>query len=129
LHGNKVLFYCLNKVLRLHLFDFNRTLSNSELYDQSGIRSFTSLSIINDCKMLLKLVTNPSNFCFTTNLMSLTSFSVRFPDKLIFFDASKHRAGRNRAKQISEIIPFEWLNLSLVTFSSRLKRAVPLNMA
>jgi len=73
-------------------------------------------------KMLLKLVINPSNFCLTTRLMSLTSFSVRFPEKLIFFDASKRKAGRNsflnRAKRISKLIPFEWLNLILETFTS-----------
>jgi len=96
---------CLKKVLRLHMFDFDRSLTNSELYERSGIRSFASLTLINECKMLFKLVTNPSNFRLTTRLMSLTSFSVCFPDRPIFFDASKRKPGRNsfpnRAKRIN----------------------------
>jgi len=118
----------LNRVLRYHCFDFDRSLSNLELCTKSNIRSFNSLRIINECKTLFKLVTNPTNFTLTTRLFSQITYSNRFPGKPIFQNWSKRKTGKgsivNRAKRISEMIPFDWTDISLPIFENRLKTSI-----
>jgi len=123
---------CLNKTLRLHCFDFNRTMHNSELYALSKIRSFKSQILIQDAKSLYRIVTQCSSFELTQRLIAQSTFSTRFPGRIIFMNYGRKRVSRNsfinRAKQINDAIPFDWLDLSPMTFEVQLKRAIPLDI-
>jgi len=123
---NKIIF----KVLRLHTFDRERSLTNRELCERSGTRNFQSMSILNDTIMLHRLCCNPMNTIITTRLIEQTFTLSRFPARIHFYDTSKRRVGRtsfiNRAKKIAESIPFPWPDLSYHVFKTRIKSCVPL---
>jgi len=120
----------LFKIVRLHCRDFSNIFSNKQLCERTSIRSLTSLRILADCNMLFKLVLYPLNTEITLRLIQQTSFSARFPNRLIFFDFSCKRIGRtsfiNRSKRISELIPFEWNHLSIQQFRKRMKTVTPI---
>jgi len=123
---NKVLF----KIMRLHCFDFKREKSNLELCNQSGLRNFESLRITCDTIMLHRLCHKPESSLLTTRLIQQSFTIDRNPGRIYFFDASSKRVGRtsfiNRAKAISELIPFPWPDLSFHAFKKRIKQQVPL---
>jgi len=71
----------------------------------------------------------------TTLILRLIKQSVspsRFPQKPRFFDNVKCKSGDtlfvNRAKRISELIPFDWLDLSSSNFKLKMKVATPLHI-
>jgi len=121
---------CLNKTLRLHCFDFKRSLTNHEICNLSKIRSFKSLALIHDAKTLYRLVTQCANFNLVQRLSSQSLFYARYPNRISFVDYGKRRVARNsfinRAKRICESIPFDWIDMKQSTFEISLKRAVPL---
>jgi len=98
---------CLNRTLRLHCFDFQRTKSNRELYEISNIRSFRSLSRLYDAKMLHKIVTQCDNLGLVSRLALQSVFFLRFPGCIAFSDLSRKRIGLNsfinRAKKICDL--------------------------
>jgi len=109
-----------------------RALRNSELYAQSRIRSFKSQILIQDAKSLFRTVTQCSSFELTQRLMAQSTFSTRYPGRIVFMNYGKKRVARNsfinRAKQINDAIPFDWLDLSPKTFEVQLKRSIPLDI-
>jgi len=79
--------------------------------------------------MLHGLCQNPSYIELTIRFFQQSFFLPRYPEKLCFFDASSKRIGRssfvNQSKQISELIPFPWPDLSVATFKAKIKETVP----
>jgi len=122
---NSVLF----KLVRLHCRDFSNLHSYKVLSDMSGIRSLTSLRIMADTIMLYRLVTYPLNTEITLRLIQQSSFSFRYPNRIVFFDFSINMHGRSsfiyRSKYISELITFPWTNLSINAFRTKLKNSIP----
>ena len=117
----------MNRAVRLLT---NQKLSNREIYIKYGMRSFSSLCTISDCSMLYNLCTSLDIDPLSERLLSQSFISSRFPNKITFFDYSKTRVGKcsfvNRSKSISENIPFEWINLSVSSFTRQLKSQTPL---
>jgi len=118
------------KVLRMHCFDFRRILTNEEVCASTNIRSFKSMRMLYDSGMLHRLCLKPLNTPITLRLIEQSYFHSRYPNGIKFFDNSLHRVGKSsfisRAKSISEMIPFEWGNLSEATFRIKMKSALPL---
>ncbi len=102
--------------------------SNREVYIRSAMCSFTSLATVADCSLLFKFSTSFVD-PLSERLMSQCHTSSRFPNKLVFFDYSLTRIGRssfvNRSKYISELIPFDWINLTVESFKKKIKSGVP----
>jgi len=123
---NKILF----KIMRIHCFDHQRRKTNRELCEQAQMRNFTSMRIVGDAVMLHRLCRDPENSYLTTRLIEQSSFSLRMPERILFFDYSARRIGGtsfvNRAKRISELIPFPWPDLSYHAFKTRMKKQTPL---
>jgi len=144
LYAAPVWAYCISSVdarrldsviyraLRQHCFDFNRTLSNQELCQRTGIRSFKSLRVLADTHMLHNLCTLQHNTVLLTRLLTQSYTLQRFPNRVQFFDFSSRRIGKspfiNRAKFISELIPFCWIDLATVKFKMKMKIATPIYM-
>jgi len=120
----------LFKVVRLHCRDFSRILTNKELCETAKIRSMDSIRIISDAKQLHGIVTSFTNTQLTLRLIQQTTVGRRYPDNLVFCDFSRKKIGSqsfiNRAKRISELIPFAWIDLSPALFSIRMKRTTPI---
>jgi len=120
----------LNKVVRMHTFTFDRSISNAELYRKANIRTFDSLRTMQDAIFLYKLVCLPTCSSLTERLFSQITFSIRFPGRPIFLDLSRKRVGKNtfinRAKSIAETIRFDWTDLTLLQFISAIKKQIPL---
>jgi len=118
------------KTIRLNCRDFSHISSNKELCEMFKLRSFTLVRILNDAQMLHFLCTYPANTILTTQLMQHAISFSRFPDRIAFIDDSRRRIGKssfiNRAKRISELIPFEWLPMNTATFKRTMKRTTPL---
>jgi len=118
------------KVIRRHCRDFNNIFSNQELCDRTGIRSLDSLRILADATLLHKTVSMGTCTLLTTRLIEQTTFQGRFPNRLILFDSSHKRIGKqswiNRVKRISELIPFPWIDLSAVQFKKRMRECTPI---
>jgi len=125
---NSLLF----RVIRMHCRDFSRILSNKELCQRSKIQSLTSIRIQSDALMLFKLTTQPTNLDLTLRLVQQCTFSCRYPEKISFFDYSSKKIGKmsfvNRAKMICELIPFQWLDMSLHQFKSKLSECIALHI-
>jgi len=120
----------LFKIIRLHCRDFSNVFSNKQLRERTGIRSLTSLRILADTNMLFKLITFPLNTEITLRLIQQSTFSARFPNRLIFFDFSCKKVGRlsfiNQSKRVSELIPFDWHQMSLQRFKRTMKSVTPI---
>ena len=116
----------MNRVVRLLT---NRELSNRELYINHGMRSFISMCTISDCSMLYKLCTALDIDPQCERLLSQCTTSSWFPGKITFYDYSRTRVDKssfiNCSKDISELIPFEWMNLSPSSFTRQLKAQTP----
>jgi len=123
----------LFKIIRLHCRDFSRILSNAELCQSTNLRSFNSIKLLRDTTMLHGLCSNPSNTPLTLRLIEQSISSSRFPKKLIFYDNSLRRPGRqsfiNRAKRIAELIPFDWVDLNRQSFIKSIKISTPIYIA
>jgi len=119
----------LFKIIRLHCRDFNNIHSNKELCEMNKFRSFDSVRIMADATMLHRIVTLNSCSSLTIRLIQQTTFSGRFPNSLIFFDCSNMWIGKhsfiNRAKQISELIRFPWIDLNAEQFKRKLRALIP----
>ncbi len=115
----------LNCMARLLCKDFKKTHSKRELYENSALRSFSSTCIMAEAHVLYNLATEMTVEPLSVKLMSQSYIPDRFPDRIRFFDYSQNKAGRdsfiNRAKCISERIPFDWLNLKPNRFKIQLK--------
>jgi len=126
-HESRRLETLLNKVLRLLNMDYTRALTNFQLHDASKIRTFRGLTILNDTSFLHSL-------CSTTNtplalrLFEQSFTNDRYPERINFYDFSTKRIGKtsfiNRAKQISELIPFKWPDLPRVKFKAMMKHVI-----
>jgi len=129
-NDNRRLSSLLFKIIRLHGRDFSNIFTNKQLCERTDIRSLNSLRILADCNMLHRLITYPMNTEITLRLIQQSTFSVRFPNRLIFFDFSSKRVGRssfiNRAKEILNHIPFEWHQMSTHRFKKSLKITTPI---
>jgi len=129
-NDNRSLSSLLFKIIRLHCRDFSNIFTNKQLCERTAIRSLNSLKILADCNMLHRLITYPMNMEITLRLIQQSTFSVRFPNRLIFFDFSSKKVGRssfiNRAKEISNHIPFEWYQMSTQRFKKYLKITTPI---
>jgi len=127
---NRRLNSLIYKVIRLNCRDFSKILSNREICDKTLIRSFNSARIVNDSLMLHSLCTNPTNTLLTIRLMQNSVSFSRFPNKIAFHDQSRKRIGKNsfanRAKYISELIPYEWVTINSKIFRRRIKASVPI---
>jgi len=129
-NDNRRLSSLLFKIIRSHCRDFSNIFSNKQLCDRTGIRSLTSLRILADTNMLFKLITHPLNTEITLRLIQQSTFSARFPNRLIFFDFSYKKVGIlsfiNRSKKVSELIPFNWHQMSLYQFKRSMKLVTPI---
>jgi len=118
------------KTIRMHCRDFNNIFSNRQLCEMTGLRSLDSIRILADSLLLHKIVTMSSSSHLTMRLIQQTTFQGRCPNRLIFFDFSTKRIGRqsliNRAKRISELIPFPWIDLSPLQFKIKMKTTTPI---
>jgi len=118
------------KIMRIHCFDFRKRKSNLELCQESQLRNFNSLRILSDTSMLHRLCTDPESSYLTTRLIQQSYFLERTPGRIFFYDNSVKRIGNNsfinRAKKISELIPFPWPDLSYHVFKTRMKLNTPL---
>jgi len=118
------------KNLRLHCFDFERKLTNFDLCKITGCRSFKSLRIVSDTCLLHQVCTETLSTPLTLRLMEQSYTRERVPNRIFFFDYSDRRLGKssfvNRAKLISELIPFEWMDCSRHLFKFKMKSTTPL---
>ncbi len=122
----------LNRVARMVLKVNKKKLSNRELYVGSGLRSFSSVCIMAECGTLYGLCTELQLEPLSERLLSQSYVSERFGNTLKFFDYSRIRVGKNsfvnRAKNIAELMNFDWTNMKPLSFKNALKAAVPLYM-
>jgi len=118
---NTVLF----KIMRVHCKDHGRTLRNSKLCELSNLRTFSSMRDVFDAVMLQK--PHKHHHCITSNWIVIFLFQIPF--KTIFFDYSLKRVGStsfmNRANKISELIPFDWSDLTKGAFKWKMKLTTP----
>jgi len=118
------------RILRVHCFDFQRRIPNSELCRLTGCRSFKSLRVIYDACILRQICTETLSTHLTLRLIEQYYTWERVSNRIFFFDCSYKQTGRssfvNRAKTISETIPFEWMSCSRHLFKFKMKTNVPL---
>jgi hypothetical protein len=116
---------CYFKVLRLLCWDFKGKKSRSALLAQSNMTSLRAIFYQRDALLLHKLCTTLIPDPIVGRLISQCHFTSRLGNRLLFFDYSSKRIGRqsfiNRAKLISELIPFEWTHLSAPAFKTIIK--------
>jgi hypothetical protein len=116
---------CYFKVLRLLCWDFKGKKSRSALLAQSNMISLRAMFYQRDALLIHKLCTTLITDPIVGQLISQCYFTSRLGNRLLFFDYSSKRIGRqsfiNRAKLISELIPFEWTHLSAPAFKSKIK--------
>jgi len=126
---NTLIFF---KIMRIHCFDFRKRRNNLELCRESQLRNFNSLRILSDTSTLHRLCSDPKSSYLTTRLIQQSYFLEWNPGRIFFFDNSTKRIGGNsfinRAKKISELIPFPWPDLSYHVFKTRMKLATPLSV-
>jgi hypothetical protein len=112
------------KILRLLCRDFKGTESREKLLSKSCMMSLRSLFVVRDTKLLHKLCTEMRPEPLIERLLSQSFVQSRRENRLFFYDYSTMKIGRasfiNRAKYISELMPFEWLNLSPMSFHRKL---------
>jgi len=78
----------LVRLVRMHYQDFMNLLSFRELSDLAKIQSFALPRKMADSKLLFQLVTHLHNTELTLRIIQQSIFSLRFPNKIIFFDFS-----------------------------------------
>jgi len=122
----------INKLLRLHCFDFHRRIPNTELHRLTGCRSFKSLRTIFDACTLHQICTEALSTPLTLRLMEQSYTRERVANRVFFFDFSSKQTGKssfvNRAKSISETIPFDWMICTRHLFKFKMKATVPLSI-
>jgi hypothetical protein len=121
---------CYFKILRLLCRDYKGRESRSTLLAKSGMASLRSIFISRNARLLhtfcYNLLPEPIAEC----LLSQCHFLTRLGNRPHFFDYSNKKIGRNsfinRAKHISELIPFEWSHLNPHSFNCKIKSIIPL---
>lgn len=117
------------KVLRLHCGVPKRGTHNIDLCNATGLRNFSSLRIIADACLLHTVCTQPSSTPIMLRLLQQSYTVNRIENRVFFFDYSVKKVGRtsffNRAKRISELIPFPWANVSKHLFKFKMKICTP----
>jgi hypothetical protein len=102
------------------------------LLTKSGMMSLRSIFVLRDTKLLHKLCTEMHTEPLIERLLSQSFVQSRCDNRLFFYDYSFKKIGHtsfiNRAKFISELIPFEWLNLSPLSFHIKLHSILPRNL-
>jgi len=121
----------LFKVMRQHLGDYQRVLSNWEICQRTRLRNFKSMRKISNAVMLHKFVTEPNhNTYITERLIMQSTFSARQRDQIRFFDFSSRRVGRssfiNRLKEINESMPPLWFEMSKPLLKIKIKECTQL---
>jgi len=141
MYGSQVWAGCINSIdtrkintflfkeIRVHCKGHGKTLRNSQLCDISNLRTFNSMRVVFNAVMLHSLIRNPINTTIKLCLIEQPSFSSRYPSKPISFDYSLKRVDStsfvNRAKKISDLIPFDWSDLTKGAFKCKMKSINP----
>ncbi len=91
-------------------------MSQEKLLVDSRMRSYRSLFVLTDVKLLHRLWTSLNPEPIIERPLSQCYTQSRQDSKLYFYDCSTRKSIRasfiNRAKYIAELKPFEWLQLS-----------------
>jgi hypothetical protein len=118
-----------NQVVRV-LLDVEKDIA--EIRDATCMMSLRSLFVVRDTKLLHKLCTEMRPEPLIERLLSQSFVQSRRENRLFFYDYSTMKIGHasfiNRAKYISELLPFEWLNLSAMSFHRKLFSILPQNL-
>jgi hypothetical protein len=116
---------CYFKVLRLLCRDFKGSKSRPVILNQTGMVSLRAIFFRRDASLLYYLCTTLKPDSIVVRLISQCYFISRQSNRLLFFDSSSKRIGRhsfiNRARYISELIPFEWSHLNPPAFKSKIR--------
>jgi hypothetical protein len=117
------------KVLRLLCRDYKARISRTTLLDKSGMFSLRSMFVCRDAKLLHTLCYNLRPEPLAERLLSQCHFLTRLGNRPHFFNYSARKVSRNsfinRAKYISELIPFDWIDVRPEVFSTKIKSSVP----
>ena len=116
------------KMLRLYCFDFNRELHRADLVRTANIRTFPSMRIISDCKMLHKLCQAGEPPYISERLRKLSYKLSRYPGRLFFHSAGNKHGKKcfiNRAKFTSELMQFQWMTLSESALKQKINNITP----
>jgi len=117
------------RTLRMHCFDYQRTLLKQELCNITGCRSFKSMRIISETFQLHQLCTEVLSTPLTVRLMEQSYTLNRMPNRVFFFDYRMHRIGRtsfvNWAKFISKLILFDGMQCLRQFFKFKMKQVTP----
>jgi len=88
------------------------------------------MQILADALMMVDVTTSPTNHDLTVRLIQHCTFSSRFPNKILFFDYSFKKVGHssfvNRAKFVSKLIPFEWIDTAPIDFKRLMTASTPI---
>jgi len=119
---------CFFRMLRLLNYDFKGRESRQNLVENSNMRSPRSLFIIRDMQLLHKLCTKLATEPLISKLISRAHYNERRPNRLLFFDHSQRKIGRNnfinRARYVAELIPCEWTHMNEISFNRMIKNLV-----
>jgi len=119
--GQKDLYY---QILRFVARDFNFNLNRTSLLKHTRMEDINLILTKRNSLFLIKLIVNLEPTNLACILMSKSYENERVRGKLVFFDTSINRFGRrcfsNSAKDISEKWRFDWLNLTVENFKTRL---------
>ena len=117
------------KILRLLCRDFEARKSRLLLLEKSSMQSLRTIFFCRDAKLLHTLCHDLRPEPLAERLLSQCHFLTRLGNRPHFFDYSAKKIGRNsfinRAKYISEMIPFEWPDMSSPLFSIKIKATTP----
>jgi len=81
--------------IQFHRRDFRNLLSNREICERTGLRSFDSIRFMADATLLHKIVTLNSSTSLAIRLIQQTTSNGRFPNRLIFFNCSTRNISRH----------------------------------
>ena len=117
------------KIMRLYCKDFDRTLHRHQLVERSELRTFTSMRIIGESKILFRLMKVAEIKYFKQQFENITYTLNRYPNEIFFRKVHTRREGQQgityRAKFVAELIPFEWRNLSVESFDRKINQCTP----
>jgi len=104
--------------------DFNFKLNRSKLLQATGQEGIDITWFKRTSVLLFKLITSITPTELACTLLGKSYYNERSPSHLVFFDTSKSKFGKacltNAAKEVVNKWEFEWLNLSIISFKSRL---------
>jgi len=112
------------KILRNVVRDFDFKYNRRILLQLTGQESIDNTWYKRSSVLLFKLVTTITPTELACTVLSKSYFNERSPGHLSFFSTNKSKFGKacltNAAKEIVEKWDFDWLNLTVATFKSRL---------